>query len=218
MNKIKIILADDHAILRAGLKLLLEAEDDIEIVGEACDGEDLLNQLEKLTADLIILDLSMPKVNGINILRQLKNNKNFCKIRVLILTMHTEEEYIRESLAAGADGYVEKSAFDTELLTALHTVMRGEIYLSSKNAVSMLSTMLKNENEDNPYSLLSKRELEVLRYLARGYSLSEIGEQLHLSLKTIDTYKTRVFNKLNISKKSELVDYALQYNLLDLPS
>lgn len=217
MNKIKIILADDHAILRAGLKLLLEAEDDIEIVGEACDGEDLLKQLAKLTADLIILDLSMPKVNGINILRQIRNDKKLSKIRVLILTMHTEEEYIRESLAAGADGYVEKSAFDTELLTALHTVMRGEVYLSGKNAVSMLSTMLKNDNEDNPYSLLSKRELEVLRYLARGYSLSEIGEQLHLSLKTIDTYKTRVFNKLNISKKSELVDYALQYNLLDLP-
>ncbi|WP_231038670.1 response regulator [Pectinatus haikarae] len=216
MNKIKIILADDHAILRAGLKLLLEAEEDIEIVGEACDGKDLMQKLLLIKADLIILDLSMPKINGIDILKWLKTEKNYEHIHILVLTMHTEEEYIREALAAGADGYVEKSAFDTELLTALHTVMNGNVYLSNKNAISILNTMIKKDNDD-PYSLLSKRELEVLRYLARGYSLAEIGEQLYLSLKTIDTYKTRIFTKLDINKKSELVDYALRYNLFDLP-
>ncbi|WP_132551237.1 response regulator [Pectinatus cerevisiiphilus] len=217
MTKIKVILVDDHAILRAGLKLLLEAEKDIEIVEEACNGEELMNKLTVTETDLIILDLSMPGINGIDLLKLLKTKKTYKNIRILVLTMHTEEEYIREALAAGADGYVEKSAFDTELLTALHTVMKGETYLNNKNALSMLNTMIKNDNDDNPYLLLSKRELEVLRYLARGYSLAEIGSQLHLSLKTIDTYKTRIFTKLDISKKSELVNYALRYKLFDLP-
>lgn len=217
MTKIKVILVDDHAILRAGLKLLLEAEKDIEIVEEACNGEELMNKLTVTETDLIILDLSMPGINGIDLLKLLKTKKTYKNIRILVLTMHTEEEYIREALATGADGYVEKSAFDTELLTALHTVMKGETYLNNKNALSMLNTMIKNDNDDNPYLLLSKRELEVLRYLARGYSLAEIGSQLHLSLKTIDTYKTRIFTKLDISKKSELVNYALRYKLFDLP-
>lgn len=217
MEKIKIILADDHAILRAGLKLLLEAEEDIAIIGEASDGAELKQKLTLLNPDLIILDLSMPKVNGIEFLRWLKNRKKYENIRVLILTMHEEEEYIREALAAGANGYVEKSAFDTELITAIHTVMKGELYLNKKNAFTMLDTIIKHDAGSDPYSLMSKREMEVLRYLARGYSLSEAGEQLHLSLKTIDTYKKRIFTKLNISKKSELVDYALQHNLFDLP-
>ena len=217
MTKIKVILVDDHAILRAGLKLLLEAEKDIEIVEEACNGEELMNKLTVTETDLIILDLSMPGINGIDLLKLLKTKKTYKNIRILVLTMHTEEEYIREALATGADGYVEKSAFDTELLTALHTVMKGGTYLNNKNALSMLNTMIKNDNDDNPYLLLSKRELEVLRYLARGYSLAEIGSQLHLSLKTIDTYKTRIFTKLDISKKSELVNYALRYKLFDLP-
>ena len=217
MTKIKVILVDDHAILRAGLKLLLEAEKDIEIVEEACNGEELMNKLTVTETDLIILDLSMPGINGIDLLKLLKTKKTYKNIRILVLTMHTEEEYIREALATGADGYVEKSAFDTELLTALHTVMKGGTYLNNKNALSMLNTMIKNDNDDNPYLLLSKRELEVLRYLARGYSLAEIGSQLHLSLKTIETYKTRIFAKLDISKKSELVNYALRYKLFDLP-
>lgn len=217
MEKIKIILADDHAILRAGLKLLLEAEQDIAIIGEASDGAELKQKLTLLNPDLIILDLSMPKVNGIEFLRWLKNRKKYENIRVLILTMHEEEEYIREALAAGANGYVEKSAFDTELITAIHTVMKGELYLNKKNAFTMLDTIIKQDTGSDPYSLMSKREMEVLRYLARGYSLSEAGERLHLSLKTIDTYKKRIFTKLNISKKSELVDYALQHNLFDLP-
>lgn len=217
MKKIKVMLADDHAILRAGLKLLLEAEKDISIVGEASNGREVMDKLSQIKPDLIILDLSMPQIGGIEILKWLKSKKKYANIHVLVLTMHTEKEYVREALANGAEGYVEKSAFDTELLTAIHTVMNGNLYVNNKNALSILSGVIEREHNDDPYSLLSKRELEVLRYLARGYSLAEIGEKLHLSLKTIDTYKARVFTKLEISKKSQLVDYALRYKLFDLP-
>ncbi len=218
MEKIKVFLADDHAILRAGLKMLLEAENNIQIVGEACDGEELLEKLLPSKAELLVLDLSMPRMNGIDIIHKLKVGKKYGGLKILVLTMHSEEEYIKAAMAAGADGYVEKSAFDTELSTAINKVMDGEVYLSSKNALVVLNNMLNfDAQHQDPYTLLSRRELEVLRYMARGYSLTEIGQTLHLSLKTIDTYKTRIFTKLEISKKSELVDYALRYNLLSLP-
>lgn len=214
INELKVILADDHAILRTGLRLLLEA-DGIQIVGEAGNGQDVLHLVDTVAADILILDLSMPDIGGIEVLKRIKE-KNY-PIHVLVLTMHNEEQYVKAAMMNGASGYVEKSAFDKELLNAIKTVMAGQIYLSNKHALWMVNSLLHTEEkatETDPYELLSKREIEVLRLLVRGYSLSEAGEKLSLSLKTVDTYKTRIFGKLGINRKSELVQYALDHGLL----
>lgn len=218
MNKIRIILADDHAILRTGLKLLLSSENSVEVVGEASNGREVLALVKKVEADVLILDLSMPEIHGLDVIKKIKE-KNL-PIHILVLTMHGEEQYIKNAIESGASGYLEKSAFDTELLTAIKTVASGKIYLSSNHALLMVNSLLNNGGESehieeqSPYTLLSKREIEVLKLFVRGYSLSEIGKILCLSLKTIDTYKTRIFVKLNLTKKNELVQYALEHGLL----
>lgn len=214
INELKVILADDHAILRTGLRLLLEAEG-IQIVGEAGSGREVLTLVDTIPADILILDLSMPDIGGIEVLKQIKE-KGY-PIHVLVLTMHNEEQYVKAAMMNGASGYVEKSAFDKELLNAIKTVMSGQIYLSNKHALLMVNSLLHTEEapiEADPHDLLSKREIEVLRLLVRGYSLAEAGEKLSLSLKTVDTYKTRIFDKLGISRKSEMVQYALNHGLL----
>lgn len=213
MKKTKIILADDHAILRTGLKLMLSCDSSVEVIGEVSSGEQLLELLEKVTADVLILDLSLPGMNGIDVIYEIKNRGY--GINILVLTMHTEEQYIKAVMSAGALGYVSKSAFDTELLSAVKTVAQGKIHLNGNNALLMVNTLLSNNNkQDDAYTLLSSREREVMRLLVRGYSLAEIGKMLCLSIKTIDTHKTRIMTKLGITKKNELVQYALDHGIL----
>ena len=212
MKNIKIILVDDHIVLRNGLKLLLESEQNISIVGEASSYSELKTILQQTPTDILLLDLSIPDKHGLEIIKELKDsNVNF---KILVFTMYSEEQYIKSAMSAGASGYVEKSALDTELLTAINTVAQGNIYLNSKNALLMVNSLLNTTETNDPYALFSNRELEVMKLMVHGYSLSKIGQQLCLSLKTIDTYKTRIFTKLNISKKNELVDYALQNGIL----
>jgi Response regulator containing a CheY-like receiver domain and an HTH DNA-binding domain len=213
MQKIKIILADDHAILRTGLKLMLSCDHAIDVIGEVSSGEELLKLLQDVKADVLILDLSLPGMNGIDVIYEIKNRGYL--INILVLTMHTEEQYIKAVMKAGALGYVSKSAFDTELLTAVKTVAEGKIYLNSDHALLMVNTLLNNNNKEcDPYTLLSSREREVMRLLVHGYSLADIGKLLCLSIKTIDTHKTRIMNKLGITKKNELVQYALDRGIL----
>ena len=215
-NKLKLLLADDHKLLRSGLKLLLLGHKDIEIAGEAENGLQVLQLLESLKPDLVLLDLSMPGLNGLDCLKEIKSR--FPATKVLILTMHEDENHIRLAMQAGADGYIKKSAADVELFTAIDTVRDGKIYLSSHDSNILLQNLLQKEpaptDEMAPYTLLSPRERDVLRYLVHGYSLSEIGEKLNLSIKTVDTYKIRLMEKLQATKKSELVNYALKYGLL----
>lgn len=213
MQKTKIILADDHAILRTGLKLMLSLDSSIDVIGEVSSGEELLNLLEEVKADVLILDLSLPGMNGIDVIYEIKN-RGFI-INILVLTMHTEEQYIKAVINAGALGFVNKSAFDTELLSAVKTVAEGKIYLNSNHALLMVNTLLNNNSQEcDPYELLSSREREVMHLLVHGYSLVEIGRLLCLSIKTIDTYKTRIMTKLGITKKNELVQYALDHGML----
>lgn len=213
MEKTKIILADDHAILRTGLKLMLSCDSSIDVIGEVSSGEELLKLLEKVKADVLILDLSLPGMNGIDVIYEIKNRGYI--INILVLTMHTEEQYIKAVMNAGALGYVSKSAFDTELLSAVKTVAEGKIYLNSSNALLMVNTLLNNNTKEcDSYTLLSSREREVMRLLVHGYSLAEIGKLLCLSIKTIDTHKTRIMTKLGITKKTELVQYALDHGML----
>lgn len=214
--KTTVLLADDHRLLRTGLKLLLQKHPELEIVGEAADGGQTLRLYEQLQPDLLLLDISMPAMDGMDCLREIKSR--YPKARVIVLTMHEDENYIKEAMRAGASAYVHKGAADTDLFKAIAAVQEGGLYLSQKNAELLLNLLLKPEkesvDENSPFVLLSPRERDVLRLLAHGYSLTEVGEALSLSVKTVDTYKVRMMEKLKATKKSELVDYALKYGLL----
>lgn len=213
---ISIVLADDHVLLRTGLRMLLEREPAFQIVGEASDGEELLRLVDEKTPDIAIVDISMPRVDGFACIREIRSKG--LRTRVIVLTMHDDEGYIREVMRIGASGYVQKSSVDTELFQAIREVSRGNIYLSSEDSRRMLQLLiaepLKGPEKDDPYVILSAREREVLKRIAQGHSLKEIGDQMHLSIKTVDTYKTRILEKLNYTKKSELVSYALKYGFI----
>ena len=215
--KIRIALADDHHLIRSGLKLLLGSDDSLEIVGEASNGSDALHLTETLAPDILVLDLSMPGMDGMECLREIK--RRGLTTRVIVLTMYEDENYILEAMTAGASGYVQKSSVDTELFQAIQNVMAGQIHLNLANSQSLLSLLLvgrQNENGGSPSAIpLSPREQEVLNLYVRGFSLKEIGEQLCLSVKTVDTYKTRIMEKLSITKKNELISYAIKHGLLD---
>ena len=200
-NRIRIILADDHSVLRVGLKMLLESESHFSVVGEAADGEELLILLEKTAVDVVVVDLSMPKMGGLECIKEIRSRG--MDVKILVLTMFGDETYIREVMQAGANGYVEKQAVDAELFAALKAVAAGQFYLSSKNSQALLNSLFTaapRPSGQDPYEVLSVREREVLKLLVRGYSLSEIGAKLFLSVKTVDTYKTRLMEKLGLSK------------------
>ncbi|MBC8015828.1 MAG: response regulator transcription factor [Sporomusaceae bacterium] len=214
-SKIKIILADDHSVLRIGLKLLLNNEADFTVLAEASDGEEVLGLLQSILPDVLIIDLSMPNMGGLECIKEIKSRGY--DIKILVLTMYDDEHYIKEVMLSGALGYVEKHALDTELFIAVKTVASGQRYLNSHNAQILLNSLLTDtpkEKSNNPYTLLSSREREVLKLIVRGHSMSQIGEILCLSVKTVDTYKTRMMEKLCCTKKSQLVEYALKYGLL----
>ena len=215
-QKLTVLLADDHKLLRSGLKLLLQRNPDLLVVGEAADGEETLRLFGQLEPDILLLDLSMPNMDGMECLREIKSRRPDAK--VIILTMHEDENYIRQAMQAGASAYVQKSAADTDLFKAIEAVQAGELYLSQQDSKLLLHVLLSREQEtvdkQAPYVLLSPREREVLRLIAHGYSLAEVAERLSLSIKTVDTYKVRLMEKLEATKKSELVSYALKYGLL----
>lgn len=215
MAKIKIFLADDHSVLRTGLKLLLNNESDLMVAGEAADGEQLLRLLEKETADVLILDLAMPNMGGLECIKEIKSRGY--AIKILVLTMYEDEQYLKTAMQAGAMGYVEKQAVDTELFEAVRAVARGQRYLSPGNAQLLLNSLLTDApaiQHKDPYVVLSYREREVLKYLVRGYSMSRIAQLLCISVKTVDTYKTRMMEKLDCTEKSQLVEYAIKYGML----
>ena len=215
-QKLKVLLADDHKLLRAGLKLLLQRNPDLTVVGEAADGEQTLQLFQQLEPDLLLLDLSMPKMDGLDCLREIKSR--WPDAKVIVLTMHEDENYIKQAMQAGAAAYVHKSAADTDLFKAIDAVQAGQLYLSQQDSSLLLHVLLKQDpapvDNQAPYVLLSPREREVLRLIAHGYSMAEVAERLSLSIKTVDTYKTRLMEKLGTTRKSELVSYALKYGLL----
>ncbi|MCX2826183.1 DNA-binding response regulator [Bacillus pseudomycoides] len=211
---INIMLVDDHALMRSGLKLLLQKRPSLKVVGEASDGLEALRLYDILRPDILILDISLPRLDGIQVLTEIK--LRYEQAKVIVLTMHEDEDYVTLIMNAGASGYVPKAAVDEELYTAIDSVMDGYLYLRPKEISTMLKR-LQNETESrNPYVILSPREREVLQFLVKGFSLSEIAQELTISIKTVDTHKTRMLNKLNLSKKSELVQYAIKYNLINM--
>jgi DNA-binding NarL/FixJ family response regulator len=215
MDKTRILLADDHAILRAGLKLLLDAQPDLEVIGEAPNGARALALAEELQPDLILLDLTMPGLSGLDILGQLKNSAPHS--RILVLTMHDDESYLRQALALGAAGYVIKKAVDSELLNAIRAVMRGERYIHSAMVDKLLHVESQQpiDENSNPWDTLSKREADVLRLVALGYTNNEIADKLAISTKTVETYRARGMEKLGLTTRAQLVRDALNRGILD---
>lgn len=213
---IQIVLADDHAVLRAGLTALLNAEADMQVIGEAGNGRDCIALVTSQQPDVILLDLNMPEMNGLDALPELR--KLAPAARVLVLTMHDDESYLRQVLAAGGAGYVLKQAADTELLTAIRTVYNGGTFLHPAHTQVLLqpppSTTAEEPAKDDAVALLSDRELEVLTLLALGHSNKEIAEMLYLSVKTVETYKARVMEKLALDTRAALVRFALKHDLL----
>jgi len=216
-GKIRILLADDHAVLRAGLRLLIDNQPDLEVVGEADEGAEAIAKARELQPDLILLDLSMAGLDGLATLPVLKDE--LPDTRVLILTMYDDAGYLQETLRAGASGYILKKAVDSELLMAIRAVMRGETYIHSAMTDKLLQNVMPDaasaQADANPWAGLSEREFDVLRLVALGYTNAEIAEELYLSVKTVETYRARGMEKLNLQTRAQLVRLALEHGILE---
>lgn len=216
IQPIRIFLADDHAVLRAGLKALLNAEPDMEVVGEAGDGQSCIQAATQLRPDVILLDINMPHCNGLEALVELRRQAPLS--RILILTMHDDAGYLRQVLAAGGAGYVLKQAADTELLSAIRTVYNGGVFLHPAHTKILFEDTLPAPSStpptDTPLARLSDRELEVLRLIAFGHANKEIADTLYLSVKSVETYKARLMEKLGLTSRAALVRFALEHGLL----
>ena len=212
--KTRVLIADDHTIVRSGVRLLLQAEPDIEVVGEALDGGQAVAMAESLRPDVVLMDIAMPGTSGLEATRQIKSR--FPEMCVLVLTMHRSDEYFFEMLKAGASGYILKGADTSELIGAVRTVARGEVFLYPAMAKELLQDYL-NRLQDSPSSgqpALTPREKEILRLLAEGHSNKEIAEKLVVSPSTIHSHRTNLMKKLNLSSRYELIQYARQRGLI----
>ncbi|MCL6546539.1 MAG: response regulator transcription factor [Bryobacteraceae bacterium] len=209
--KIRILLADDHALVRQGFRRILEAEPDMEIVGEADNGRETVALAEKLRPDVIVMDVGMPELNGIEATRRL--SESLPRTRVLALSMHKDSVYVREILRAGARGYLLKDAFDRDLLLAVRAVARGEAYLSPAVSEAVLSDYRRHVRD--PLDLLTSREREVLQMLAEGKTNKEIAAALQLSVYTVDAHRGRIMEKLNLHSIGELVRFAMRHGLVE---
>lgn len=217
MPKIKLVLADDHAVVRSGLRMLLQAQPDMEIVGEAESGAQALAQVKSLQPDVILMDIQMPGMNGIEATRQIK--EAYANTAVLALTMHEDDQYFFEMLQAGASGYLPKRAAPDELVRAIRTVSRGDVFLYPSLATRLVQSYVGGEAGDDSVALVSDltpREKEVLVLIAEGLTNPEIAEQLVISIKTVDRHRENIMRKLNLHNRIELVKYALRQGLIGL--
>ncbi len=216
MNKIRVLLADDHTILRDGIRALLDDQADIEVVGEAQDGQATVKMTAQLLPDVVVMDIAMPLLNGLEATRQIQ--RDYPQVKVLILTMHENEEYIRQVLAAGALGYVLKDAAAHDLLGAIRAVYQGEAVLSPAITRLVIEDYLRWGDIRPPDSTngLTSREREVLQLIAEGYTNKEIAEILCLSIKTVQSHRTNLMSKLDLHDRGELIKYAIQKKIIDI--
>lgn len=214
-GEIRVILADDHTVVRTGLKAVLGAARDIHVIGEAQNGREAVAMAERLDPDVIVMDLTMPDVDGIAATKEIAQKG--LRSRVLVLTMHLEDDYLIPLMEAGAAGYLVKSVADRELVDAVRAVARGEMYVRPAAARVLAQNLSKRaavHSEQDKYDHLTQREQNVLRLVAQGYTAPEIGEQLFISPKTVDTYKQRIQEKLGIAHRADYVQFALKLGLL----
>jgi DNA-binding NarL/FixJ family response regulator len=217
MSPIKVLLAEDHTIVRKGIRALLDGVTDIEVVGEAEDGREAVEKVGQLQPDVVLMDNTMPILNGLEATHQIK--KLFPKTRVLILTMHTDEEYIFQFLQAGASGYLIKKTAPKELVSAIKAIYRGDSFLSpsiSKKVIDEYLRHVEQASKPNSYTQLTDREREVLQLIVEGFSNKEIAEQLHLSVKTVGNHRLNLMEKLDLHNVSDLTKYAIRKGIISL--
>lgn len=215
-KSLRIVLAEDHTILREGLRALLSADPNFEIVGEARDGRDAVRCVEKLVPDLMLMDLSMPRMSGMDAIREIK--KRYPEIKVIALTVHKTEEYLLTTLKAGADGYVLKDSTFKELAMAINNVMEGKPYLSPGVSEKVIEGYLVGKESSRSFSsweTLSQREREVLKLIAEGYKNKEIAEDLCISLKTVEKHRANLMKKLDLHNAAALTVYAVDKGLVN---
>ncbi|GIU79798.1 MAG: DNA-binding response regulator [Bryobacteraceae bacterium] len=208
---VRILLADDHSLVRQGFRRILESHPDFEIVGEAADGRQAVEMTEKLKPDVVVMDVAMPGLNGIDATRQICETSP--RTRVLALSMHRDAVYVREILRAGARGYLLKDAIDADLVSAVRAVARGEGYIAPAVADCVLADY--RQHVSDPIDLLTAREREVLQLIAEGKTNKEIASLLNLSVYTVDAHRGRIMEKLNLHSAGELVRFALRKGLID---
>ncbi|MCT6924284.1 response regulator transcription factor [Metasolibacillus sp.] len=213
----KIVIADDHAIVRSGFSMILNYQQDMEVVGLAADGIEAYQLVAKHQPDVLLLDLSMPPGES-GLVTTGKVKEDYPDVKILILTMHDDEEYLFHVLKNGASGYMLKNAPDDELLFAIRTVFNGGTYIQPQLATSLVRELMNphaKSDEQDPFELLSKRELEILPLIAKGYGNKEIAAKLYISVKTVEAHKAKIMEKLNLKSRPELVEYALKKKLLN---
>jgi two-component system response regulator NreC len=216
-DKIRVVLADDHRMLREGIRALLERQDDIEVVGEAADGREAVRLVSQLCPDVVVMDVSMPLLNGIEATRQIR--RDCPTARVLTLTVHESQDYVAQLLAAGASGYIIKRAGGDELVSAVRAVHRGEVFLHPSIARVVIQDYVQRLQAGQGLSaqdVLTDREREVLQLIAEGYTNREIADLLHLSIKTVQNHRSNIMRKLDLHDRGELIKYAIQQGIIHL--
>jgi two-component system response regulator NreC len=214
-EKGRIVIAEDHTILREGLRALISSQEDLEVVGEAGDGREAVRQVEDLMPDLILMDLSMPKMNGIEAIREI--GRRIPETRILALTVHKTEEFILEVLQAGADGYIPKDASSNELMMAIRSVLMGKRYLCpsvSKVVIEGYLESRRTPESSTPWDTLTKREREILKLIAEGHKNKEIADYLCISVKTVEKHRANLMKKLDLHSAAALTAYAMERGLV----
>ncbi|PTE81763.1 DNA-binding response regulator [Staphylococcus equorum] len=215
----RIVIADDHAVVRTGFSMILNYQEDMEVVGTAADGVEAYQKVMEYKPDVLIMDLSMPPGES-GLIATSKISESFPETKILILTMFDDEEYLFHVLKNGAKGYILKNAPDEQLLLAIRTVYQGETYVDMKLTTSLVNEFVNNSFQDtqasnDPFKILSKREIEILPLIAKGYGNKDIAQKLFVSVKTVEAHKTHIMQKLDLKTKPELVEYAMKKKLVD---
>jgi two-component system, NarL family, response regulator NreC len=214
MVKTSILVVDDHAVLREGVRALLSLYDDIEVVGEASEGKEALRKVQEFMPDVVIMDIAMPGMDGLEATRRIR--KKYPKIKVLVLTQHDNKEYILSVIKAGASGYVPKRALGSELVSAIRAVQEGDSFLYPSAATALIEDYLQQNKDRDPFDQLTAREREIFKLIAEGHTSKEIADMLFLSLRTVQGHRLRIIEKLNVHNRTELIKYAMRKGLVSL--
>jgi DNA-binding NarL/FixJ family response regulator len=216
MSNIKVLLVDDHAMFREGIRALLKGYEDIEIVGEATQGMEAIERTHQLVPNVVLMDIAMPVMGGLEATRRI--HKECPEVKVMVLTQYEDSEYILSLIKAGAKGYISKSATASELVTAIRTVYKGGSYLYSAAASTLIEEYLaRAEEEKSEYERLTDREREILQLVAEGYTNREIADKLFISVKTVLRHRTSIMEKLDFHNRTELIKYAISKGLIEVP-
>ncbi len=213
MYKIRILMVDDHAILRDGIRALIDLNDDVEVVGEASEGKEAIEKAQELVPDVVVMEIAIPGMDGLEATRRIK--KKHPKMQILVLTQHNNKEYVLSAIKAGASGYVPKRALGSELVSAIRAVYRGDSFLYPSAAAALIEDY-RHQAETEPYDRLTAREREILTLIAEGHTSRQIADRLFISLKTVQGHRTKMMEKLDIHNRVELIKYAMRKGLVSI--